>query len=190
VKATIQQWYDWTMETATETSQGPELSPDEILSDELRFRRWQDKRPPIGHLADAIHVPNDGTDAVPLFDMGDRIVVDCCTDLLRGLPWLQTIVGTVRSIDDTSGTVSLYDEDSDARNPMVRFVSFKSNLFTLKLAPAKGDPFEPPSPERQPKPQPMPGQKGRGRPKGSKNRPKDIIKAEREARKAARGRKD
>lgn len=171
---------------AKSDDEGETISPEDLLSREQRFQKWQSQRPPIGHLPEAIHVPSDGSDPVPLFDVGDRIVVDCLTDLLDGLPWLQTVVGKVRSIDDTSGLVSVYDESTDARNPMVKWVSFKSNMFTLKLAPAHGNPFEPPVPDRQPKPQPAEGKRSKGRPKGSLNRSKAVVKAEKEARKAER----
>jgi hypothetical protein len=162
-------------------------SEEDLLSHEQRFQRWQSKRPPIDHLRDALHVDHQTGDIVPLFDVGDRIVVDRRTTLLKGVPWLETIVGKVRSIDDDTGLVTVYDEDSDPRNPPVRYTSFKDGLHTFKLAPERGNPFEPPPPPKKEKPQPVPGKKGRGRPKGSKNRPKDVIKAEREARKAAKG---
>ena len=163
-----------------------ELTGDEHLSHEQRFARWQAKRPNIDHLPTGIAVdPSDGS-CVPLFDVGDRIVVDRRTTLLRGTPWLETIVGKVRSIDDDSGLVTMWDEEGDARNPPCKYVNFKDALHIFKLAPAKGDPFVPPPPPKQPKPQKQPGEKHRGRPKGSKNRPKDVIQAEREARKASK----
>jgi len=162
------------------------LTGDEGLSYEVRMARWQAKRPPIDHLKSGIMVDPSSGATLPLFDVGDRIVVDCRTGLLKGSPWLETLVGKVRSIDDDSGLVTLFDEDSDPRCPTIRYASFKRPLFTFCLAPDRGDPFEPPPPPKKEKPQRLPGQKGRGRPKGSKNRPKDVIKAEREARKAAR----
>jgi hypothetical protein len=161
------------------------ITVDDTLSQEQRFQRWQSKRPPIDHLIDAIAATSEGL--VPLFDIGDRIVVDCRTDLLQGTPWLETIVGKVRTIDDETGLVTINDEDSDYKLPKVRYVSFKRALYTFRLAPTKGNPFEPPAPPKPEKPQRMPGQKGRGRPRGSKNRPKEVIQAERSARKAAKG---
>ena len=162
------------------------IKAEDMLSHEQRFQRWQSKRPPIDHLRDGVFHNSDGT-SLPLFDVGDRIVVDVRTTLLRGVPWLQTLVGKVRTIDDESGLVTLWDEDADPRNPPCRYVNFKDTLHIFKLAPDKGNPFEPPPAPKPEKPQPVSGKKGRGRPKGSKNRPKDVIKAEREARKAAKG---
>lgn len=180
-------WYDLTMEPTPQALEEAELSGEDLISNEARFERWQARRPNIDHLASGVHVdPGDGS-VVPLFDVGDRIVVDRRTTLLRGTPWLETIVGKVRSIDDDTGLVTVWDEDSDPRNPPCRYTNFKDALHIFKLAPARGNPFEPPPPPKQPKPQRLPGQKGRGRPKGSKNRPKDVIKAEREARKVAKG---
>ena len=165
-----------------------ELSSDDLLSHEARWARWQAKRPNIDHLPTAIAVdPSDGS-CVPLFDVGDRIVVDRRTTLLAGTPWLETIVGKVRSIDDDTGLVTMWDEDSDPRNPPCRYVNYKDALHVFKLAPARGNPFEPPAPPKKEKPQRQKGDKRRGRPKGSKNRPKDVIQAEREARKAAKKR--
>jgi len=111
------------------------------------------------------------------------------TDLLNGCPWLYTLVGKVRSIDDDTGLVTLWDEDSDQRNPMCRYVSFKSSLCIFKLAPVRGNPFDAAKIARVLPPR-VPGEKkrGRGRPKGSKNRPKEVIQAERAARKAEKGR--
>lgn len=169
-----------------ETELEPQLAGDEHLSQEARMARWQAKRPTIDHLPSGIAVDPDNGAVIPLFDVGDRIVVDRRTTLLRGLPWLETIVGKVRTIDDDSGLVTIWDEDGDARNPPCRYTNFRDALHIFKLAPAKGNPFEPPPPPKPEKLLRAPGEKGRGRPKGSKNRPKDIIQAEREARKAAK----
>jgi hypothetical protein len=161
-----------------------EDDPDVGLSREVRHLRWQAKRPVIAHLHPGVLPGPDGP--VPMFDVGDRIVVDCMTDKLQGRPWLETIVGRVRSIDDDSGLVTIFDEDSDFKLPKIRYVSFKRELYTFKLAPKTGNPFEPPAVVKQPKLPPQEGKRSRGRPKGSVNRPKDVIRAEKEARKAAK----
>lgn len=174
------------VETEVEVEEKETLAGDEHLSHEQRFARWQAKRPVIDHLPSGIIVdPSDGS-VLPAFDVGDRIVVDRRTTLLRGTPWLETIVGKVRSIDDESGLVTIWDEDGDARNPPCRYTNFRDALHDFRLAPAKGNPFEPPPPPKKEKPQRQAGEKHRGRPKGSKNRPKEVIQAEREARKAAK----
>lgn len=172
---------------------------DASLSEDARKARWQSRRPRIEHLQPAVvsqageRNPETGlleSLVLPLFDVGDRIVADVRTRFLPGAPWLHTLVGKVRSIDDETGVVSLYDEESDPRCPTVRWVSFKDGLHDIRLAPAKGNPFnaEKVKPVRPP---PVEGEvrRGRGRPKGSKNRPKEEIKAEREAYKAAQAAK-
>lgn len=170
----------------TPKDQENELSGDEMLSHEVRFARWQARRPVIDHLKSGTVVdPKDGS-VWPLFNEGDRIVVDRRTTLLRGIPWLETIVGKVRSINDDTGLVTMWDEDSDPRNPPVRYVNFRDPFHDFRLAPPTGNPFEPPPPPKKEKPQRDPGKPGRGRPKGSKNRPKEVIQAEREARRAAK----
>jgi hypothetical protein len=161
------------------------------LSAEARKQRWLARRPRVEHLKDGVaHVTPEAVASgtlqapttVPLFNVGDRIVVDVSTVLLKGEPWLYTLIGKVRSIDDDTGLVTLFDEDSDLRNPMVRYASFMDPLCIFKLAPIKGNPFLL-SAARPVRPPPAPGEvrRGRGRPKGSKNRPKDVIEAEREA---------
>lgn len=187
----------------------PETSSDDdaivlSLSDIQRRARWQARRPPIAHLKDAVVCaeiaknPETGAavmDSLPLFDVGQRIVVDCSTNFLFGRPWLHTLVGKVRSINDDSGLVSLYDEESDPRNPMVRWVSFKDGLHVFKLAPERGDPFAVRAVKAQLRREaamaanPTGEKRGRGRPKGSKNRPKEVIKAERDALRALRAEK-
>ena len=165
------------------------------LAPDVRRARWQSRRPSIEHLEPGIVSHPGAKDPVtgllaaivlPVFDVGDRIVVDIRTQHLVGTPWLETIVGKVRSIDDDTGLVSLFDEESDPRIPMVRWTSFKDGLHDFRLAPTRGNPF---NAERvkAAKPPPAPGEvrRGRGRPKGSTNRPKEVVKAEREAYKAA-----
>lgn len=196
---------------AVGTDSGTEPAPEEVdadalgledatLSDDARRARWQSRRPRILHLKEGIarvlgdKDPETGLMPqviVPLFDVGDRVVVDCCTILLRPWlnedgkpvpPWLETIVGKVRTIDDDTGLVTIQSEDGDPRNPPVRYANFKDSLFDFRLAPAKGNPFAA-SAVKPVRPPPAPGEerRGRGRPKGSKNRSKEEIEAEREA---------
>jgi hypothetical protein len=203
-------------ESETVTSEPEEVTPEETeeatakvvanMSGEAMRARWQARRPSIAHLKPAVVSqpgelnPATGLMAMltlPLFDVGDRIVVDVRTHFLTGDPWLHTLVGKVRSIDDDTGVVSLWDEESDIRCPMVRWVSFMDALCEFRLAPAKGDPFAVSAVRAAAKPAPVPGEekRGRGRPKGSLNRSKEEIAAEREAyrkmreeKKARRGR--
>ena len=170
------------------------IDPEEAnVSDDERRQRWLQRRPNIDHLKPGtVTTVLDGVSTtLPLFDVGERIVIDVSTTFLNGNPWLQTIVGKVRSIDDDTGVVTVWDEDTDGRNPMVRYVSMKDQLTIFKLAPQRGNVFDATHVVRVPKAPLMPGEvkKGRGRPVGSKNRPKEVIKAEREAYKAMRAEK-
>ena len=178
--------------TPTEKEQEAAEIAAATMSDDRRRAAWQARRPEVAHLKEGVAFP-PGMPAVPLFDVGDRIVVDRCTDLLKGTPWLDTTVGKVRSIDDDTGLVTLLDETSDPRLPSVRYFNFRLHgaLQTFKLAPPRGNPFDAPKVTvRAPVAPTTDGTKrGRGRPKGSKNRPKDVIKAEREARRALKARK-
>ena len=187
------------IEVDVEAMEAAEAAAALSMSETERRDRWQSRRPVIGHLKSGIveieSEPDESgkkkVEVLPVFDVGQRIVVDISTKLLPGTPWLQTIVGRVRSIDDDTGLVTIYDEDSDARIPTVRYVSLKDGLHIFKLAPTKGDPFAVRAVKAQLKKEALaaaqPGVKrGRGRPKGVKNRPKDVIKAEKEAARAAR----
>lgn len=161
------------------------------LSPEQKELRRLSRKPKVDHLADGVH-RSDGL-AVALFDVGDRIVVERRTSLLPGAPWLDTLVGKVRSIDDDTGTVSLDDEDSDPRCPVRRYACYTDPLHLFKVAPIKGDPFRAPRGVRTDTPptstaakSPCDGaqddRKGKGRPKGSRNRPKEVVQAEKEQR--------
>lgn len=177
---------------ATQEGEDPELG---MLTNEVRHARWQARKPVIEHLTEGI-VKVPATDdspeqLVPLFSEGERIVVECRSAFLNGSPWIYTLVGKVVSIDDESGEVRMFDEESDRAYPKTRLVSFHSDLFRFRLAPPRGNPFNvtlAKAHERklaaevkaQEAGEPV-VKKGRGRPAGQKNRPKEVIKAEKEA---------
>lgn len=181
------------------------LNEDLFLSDDARRSRWQSRKPSAEHLkVGTVSTVIDAQPAdLPLFTVGDRIVVECRTRFLKRadtgeLCWLETLVGKVRSIDDDTGAVSLFDEESDPRSPVVRHVSLKDPAaYSFFLAPARGNPFTATAVRQAAKPVVPPvvidgveqPKRGRGRPPGSKNRPKEVIKAEREAYKAAKAEK-
>ena len=181
--------------TENDDAGAAEATESSALSQDERSKRWLSHRPKVDHLPVGVTVlddpENDGEKLyLPLFDVGQRIVVDCQSYWLPNLEWIYTLVGTVRSIDDDTGLVTLFDEESDSRNPMVRYVSFKDGKHDIRLAPVKGSPFAEGLRARLLKEQKdaernaaiLSGEKrGRGRPKGTKNRPKEEVKAEREA---------
>lgn len=161
----------------------------EVLSVEQR-KQWRlARKPRIDHLEDGIawvmSEPDPETGLmqkvpVPLFNVGDRIVVE---RYLSWAPteWLDTRVYLVRDIDDETGFVRCIDVEANHHAT----VGFKHPGQTFKLCPPKGDPFSAPGRGKivknagnemglQPK--------KRGRPKGSKSRPKEEIAAEKKAR--------
>lgn len=184
------------VEEVVEVTDDEKILIVEELSDDRRLAAWQGRRPSIDHLEAGVVTtedPNGDTIVVPLFDVGDRIVVDVRTEHLKNSPWLYTLVGKVRSIDDDTGLVTIFDEDTDPRNPAVRYVSMRlPTLQAFKIAPLKGNPFDSTKKHVRPTVTPVTGpdgspeRRGRGRPKGTKNRPKDVIVAEKAARKAAK----
>ncbi len=187
---------------------------DGLLSDEARYARWQARRPPTSHLKHGLVWPPGHSGAVPLFDVGDRIVVEqrasfldprpdpLCPDRTVRHPWLRTMVGRVTEIDDDTGLVRCIDEASDQRWPREFVASMSSGLCAFFLPPRSGNPFdvsavinaqraaERAAREAADQAARAAGTKrGRGRPPGAKNRPKDVIVAERKAIKDARAEK-
>ncbi len=159
---------------------------DPTWSPEQRELRRLSKRPRIDHLEPAVVVSEvDGVETlVPLFIEGDRIVADRCSEYLLNSAWLDTRVLRVQAIDDDTGVVRCRDEELE----QLTYVSFKSALHDLRLCPPRGNPFTAPK-VRQQKQEGLPnteGKRGRGRPKGSKNRPKDVVAAEKAERKQQR----
>jgi hypothetical protein len=156
------------------------LNPQE--AERIRLLR----RPAIAHLPDATAVDETTGEVVPLFDVGSRIVVDRCTKLLRGVPWLDTNVYIVVSINSANGLVTAREEVF----ANVHHLSFKDPHQIFKLAPKSGNPFTAAAVAVAKREAAGVVKKvGRGRPKGSKNRPKDVIKAEKAAYKAERAQK-
>jgi hypothetical protein len=103
-----------------------------------RQSRWQSNRPDISHLPAAV-----GPGGEPLFKVGDRIVVDRRTSMLKGDPWLETISGRVKSVDLSTGVVSVFDEESDERAPRVKYFKLGDPLNDFKLATKKTSAYSP-----------------------------------------------
>lgn len=162
----------------------PAVDPDfeeATLAPEVREQRRLSRKPIIDHLKPGTVVSEGET--YPIFNIGDRVVVERRSSLLPGSPWLDTQIFTIESIDDDSGVVRGRSEE------LLRsgFFSFKDALTIVKLAPARGNPFKAANIAREEKKAEKkaalkPGEKvRRGRPKGSKNRSKEEIKAEKAA---------
>lgn len=142
-----------------ESEQLPEFTSLSLPEDTARER----KRPDISPLADAI------VDGEPQFRVGDRIVIDRVTlDSRRA--WFDTRVYEVLEMDP-NGRLSLWDVEK-RHHALSDFVKGPQHGYTFKLTiPAAVVETV----EIQVDP---PVKRGRGRPPGSKNRPKEVIKAE------------
>lgn len=147
------------------------------------------QKPDISRLPTAL-----GVDGTPLFGVGDKIVIERYSGALDGCPYLDTRTYRVKSVDLVTGLVALYDEvlfqnafdnwrDGVTRGQQYRF-SMGGTFSTKKK---RGRPRKNPVAPKEEVPQ---GEKrGRGRPKGAKNRAKEVIKAEKEEKKARRAAK-
>jgi hypothetical protein len=153
-----------------------------VLEAEAVSGSYDSRKPDISHLAAATVTDESGL-VLPLFDVNDRIVIERHASMLDGRPWLDTQTYVVQSIDDETGDLRLWNPD------LSQFA-----LGNFRTGPARGDDYRladgsgPVVGKRKrgrPRKRPVhlvaqQGEKkrGRGRPKGSKNRPKDVIKAE------------
>jgi hypothetical protein len=168
------------------------------------------RRPDTDHLKPGTVSTGEG-EVLPLFNVGDRIVVERCCSFLSGNPWLDTYIYKVISIDDETGAIHCLDEDTEHHST----VSFKSKFQRVFLCPKTGNPFTETAKKLAAKEEARvvakkeglagpdgalqvlrEGKKGRGRPKGTKNRPKEVIMAEKQkkaeekrTKKARRGKK-
>ena len=153
------------------------------LAPEVREQRRLARKPIIDHLKSG--VLKDGDSIIPLFDIGDRVVVERKSSLLAGTPWLDTQIFTIESIDDETGVARGWHEELQRSG----FFGFRDPNTDVRLAPKRGNPFKAVAVAREEKKAEKKANNEpirRGRPKGSKNRSKDEIKAEKLARKAER----
>lgn len=94
------------------------------------------RRPDVSHLADAIAI-TEGGKRIPLFNIGERILIERRSSFLKGNPWIDTNVYTVLGIDDDTGVVSLWNEEfkqharSTLNDPLITF------KFPSLLAPSR-----------------------------------------------------
>jgi len=146
-------------------------------------------KPDISRLPDAI------VGGVAQFSEGDKIVIERYSSFLRGKPYLDTKTYRVVRLDEFTGRIHLFDEQLDQNAIMnwkeslkfgtvFKLATSKMNISTKKK---RGRPRKNPIETEEVKH--VGEKKGRGRPKGAKNRSKEEIKAEKEAKKAARVKK-
>jgi len=157
------------------------------------------RRPDISRLEDAVTVHDDGK-IVPLFQAGARIVIERYSLTIPGKPWLDTQTYEVQSVDPVSGVLQLWNADL-RQAAMSNFILGTQNGFIFKLASLRGNSVGKRQRGRPRKntekvativkaePQADGEKKRRGRPKGIKNRSKEVIAAERKAKAVERAEK-
>lgn len=164
-----------------------DIVPHEALAS-LGGPRMSRPKPDISHLPDAI------VGGIPQFEAGDQIVVERYAGFLTGKPYLDTRTYRVLSLDSFGGKMKLLDESTD-QNAMMNWKEgiLHGNIFKLhsgRLPVAskgkRGRPRKNPLPPPPVDGTPLPKKKGRGRPKGVKNRPAEVIRAEKAAMRAKR----
>jgi len=151
-------------------------------------------KPDISRLPDAV------VGGRPLFTTGDKIVIERYATVLTGAPYLDTRTYKVIGVNEANGAVRLFDEELN-QFASTNYVEGMRHGYVFKFAmgnavatkkkrgrPRKA-PIEAVTPDK-----PAGEKRGRGRPKGSKNRPKEEVSAEKAAKrekgaaKLARGR--
>jgi len=146
-------------------------------------------RPDISRLPDAV------VDGRPVFDRGDKIVIERYASVLSHRPYLDTKTYRVVSVNEANGDVALWDDDLSQFSR----TNYKTGVaagYVFKLA--KGAAVSTKRKRGRPRKNPVapveaappPGEKKkRGRPKGSKNRSKEEIAGEKALRHAKRAAK-
>lgn len=154
-------------------------------------------RPNIDDLMDAVVKDELGRQLL-LVKPGEKLIVERFATVLPGHPWLDTRTYTVQSIDEASGRVHLWDDELQ-RTAMTDYIGGTKVGYRFKL-PIKGRPMVTNKRKRgRPKkpavvsptvpvqvqstlaPDGTPVKRGRGRPKGVKNRDQEVILAEKKA---------
>jgi len=154
-----------------------ELTEEEKATQEL-VTRWMssysgrsnvDKQPDVSHLKDGVVLAevSGSLAAVPLFNIGDRIVVERHASLNPKHDWLDTEVYIVRSIDDDTGIVRCWD----VRRLQQSVLCFKSEHQRFKLCPKRGNPFR-----ENEQPEPPPEEHSAPAGVGAKSKPKKQRK--------------
>lgn len=180
--------------TRTMIDANPEVLEEVLSQPVLSAAEREARKPDISRLPDAI-----GPDGVPLFRVGEKIIIERRATVLEGNPYLDTRTYTVVGINGDNGNLDLFDETL-AQSAMSNWMSGLRRGFVFKLARGnsvatkkkRGRPRKNPIvDETEKKAVPLdergqPIKKKRGRPPGSKNRDRDTIKAEKKAKMAQR----
>ena len=167
-----------------------------ILANEAKEKARLAQKPILDALEDAIELDEDGT---PVFTIppGERVIIERVASILPGSPWLDTKSYTVETIDGVTGNLVLWD-DAGKCHAMSNYLTAPKKGYKFKVPPAKGGiqlqgrkrgrprkvvPLgqEKPAEPIQLDENGQPIKKKRGRPPGTKNRPKEVVAAERKA---------
>lgn len=167
---------------------------DDLAAAEAKEQARTAAKPLIDHLPDAV-TKDDFGNLVLNAKTGDKIVIERVATVLSHRPWLDTKTYVIESVDSVTGHMTLMDPDLN-QCAMSNYISGLKAGYRFKLPSAKGisigkrkrgrprknptDAPEPPKPV-QLGPDGKPVTKKRGRPAGSKNRSKDVIRAEKRA---------
>lgn len=153
--------------------------------DRLAGTKRLNSRPDISNLPNGI-----GRDGMPIFVPGDKIVIERYASFLRGNPYLDTRTYRVQKVDLVTGKLHLWDESLDQyaldnwKHGLKIGQIYKLSLGRLvsskkKRGRPRKEPVAPPTtPQNTPDDGTIVVKRGRGRPKGVKNRSKDLIRAE------------
>lgn len=154
-------------------------------------------RPNIDDMVDAV-VKDELGRYVLLVRPGEKLIVERFATILPGNPWLDTKTYTVQSVDEATGRVHLWDDELQ-RTALTDYIGGTKAGYRFKL-PIKGRKISSKrkrgrprkvvaaAPVAQPTAAPVatnpdgtPVKRGRGRPKGAKNRDRETIAAEKKA---------
>lgn len=167
---------------------------DEITRAERLERSKAAAKPPIDHLEDAVGTDQFGN-PILLAKVGDRIIIERVASVLSHKPWLDTKTYVITNVDGFTGDLVLMDTDLHQQAGS-NYITGLKHGYRFKLPNSKGmsigkrkrgrprkNPTGAPEPVKpvQLGPDGKPLAKKRGRPAGTKNRSKDLIRAEKKA---------
>jgi len=167
---------------------------DEITRAERLERAKASAKPLIDHLADAVGKDQFGN-PILLAKVGDKIIIERIATVLSHKPWLDTKTYVITNVDGVTGDLVLMDTDL-GQQAGSNYITGVDRGYRFKLPNSKGmsigkrkrgrprkNPTGTPEPVKpiQLGPDGKPIAKKRGRPTGTKNRPKEVIKAEKRA---------
>jgi hypothetical protein len=149
-------------------------------------------KPDISHLEDALSV-DDAGNVTFLPQVGGKVVIERC---LESGSWLDTNLYTITDVDRQTGDLRLVRDEMGHR-ALSNYMEGIIRGYVFKLPPKKGPitgrkvRVKKAKPEKKTiaVPDPNASKRARGRPKGSKNRPREVVAADRAAKVQGKARK-